>query len=93
MTDSERMTDLILEAYQRCKDNGHQMDWRRYSNYLADAECIRCGCIANVNIIRVRFKLHNYVRGAALNSKCKGERDYENSRINSRRLRVDLSGM
>ena len=48
--ESERMTDLILAAYQKCKDNGHRMDWRRYSNYLADAECINCKREAKINI-------------------------------------------
>jgi hypothetical protein len=42
MNESERMTDLILEAYQKCKDNGHRMDWRRYNNYHADANCLDC---------------------------------------------------
>ncbi len=67
--ESIKMSDLILEAYQKCKDNGHRMDWRRYSNYLADAECIDCKAW-----VEIYMKLgHHKPYGQALNIKCKGK--------------------
>ncbi len=68
MNESERMTDLILEAYQKCKDNGHRMDWRRYSNNYADADCINCHCRAFVDKLGILA-----IQGSALTTECKGK--------------------
>ena len=68
MNKSERMTDLILDAYQRCKDNGHKMDWQRYNNIDADAECVTCHDCVGVNHVNKK----TMVWGSALTTQCKG---------------------
>jgi len=42
MTASEKMSYLIIDTQGKCKSKGHRMDWRRYSNFLAEAECLDC---------------------------------------------------
>ena len=68
MNESERMTYLIIEAIKKCEKLGHRMDWRRYSNKVADAECIRCKATVDIYMSSLRFKTF----GRALTDKCKG---------------------
>ena len=68
--ESIKMSNLILDAEMQCNKRGHSMDWRRYSNYQADAMCRKCDRIVDINRTRVRFSLHNYMAGAALNINC-----------------------
>ncbi len=67
MNDSERMSELILKAYAKCEQNGHRMDWRRYSNQRADAECISCGNYVYIEI----DKWYVDTVGKAIFYKCK----------------------
>ncbi len=38
----EKMNYLIIEAEKKCYARGHDMNWQRYSDYHAQAECQKC---------------------------------------------------
>ncbi len=38
----EKMNYLIIDAEKKCKARGHDMNWQRYSEYKADAQCHDC---------------------------------------------------
>ena len=65
--ESIRMSDLIMDAAGLCEQNGHSMDWQRYSNFVAESDCRNCK-----TWVMIRVNAIYEVSGTALDTKCKG---------------------
>lgn len=65
----EKMNYLIIDAEKKCYAKGHDMNWQRYSEYKADAQCYNC-------FRQVFINTNSYVnsifrtRGTALDTNC-----------------------
>lgn len=75
--ESIRMSDLIMEAEHKCRENGHDMDWRRYNNQLADSNCRKCNAYVYIKrgaMCQLSFPIWQDVpvSASAIHTKCKG---------------------
>lgn len=72
MNSSEKMSYLIVDTQSKCKEMGHRMDWRRYSDHIAEAECLDCTAwvIVISTSLSIRFAAVIEAQGSAIMSDC-----------------------